>query len=53
MLPNTPMFHIFLHGSLEPTQQLAILDLAMSNEEGLRRDLVVKDSLGGSDHNMI
>lgn len=37
----------------EPTWEQAIVDMFICNEEQSTRDLVVKDSLGGNDHNMI
>ena len=38
---------------VEPTRDLAILDLILCNEMGLINDHVVKDPLGTSDHCML
>lgn len=37
----------------EPTRGEAILDLVLCNEAGLIKNVIVRDSLGTSDHNMV
>ncbi|GAB0199646.1 hypothetical protein GRJ2_002430000 [Grus japonensis] len=37
----------------EPTRRGAVLDLILTNKEGLVRDVKLKDSLGCSDHEMV